>query len=157
MCHLENMSKKHWFWAIFANFGPFLAKKGPILNFRPKSETVTFFTVMESQVHEKNQKNLMRGFLRKSGRTDVRTDKRESIGLRDSSRPKRFPIIFRSKYERKFRFWAIIGNFYTTRPPEKGQNLVPWGIMINKKGPILNFRPKSKTVMASWEESEKFD
>ena len=26
------------FWPKMANFGPFLAKKGPILNFRPKSE-----------------------------------------------------------------------------------------------------------------------
>ena len=76
MRHFENMSKKHWFGGCFgkkmANFGPFLAKKGPILNFRPKSETVTFFTVMEPQLHEKNQKNLMRRFLRKSVRTDRR-------------------------------------------------------------------------------------
>ena len=43
---------------------------------------------MEPGLHEKNQKKLMRGFLRKSVRTDGRTDKRESIGLRDSSRPK---------------------------------------------------------------------
>ena len=38
---------------------------------------------MEPRLHEKNQKNLMRGFLGKC-RTDGRTDRRESIGPEDS-------------------------------------------------------------------------
>ena len=32
------------FWPKMANFGPFLSKKGPILNFWPKSETVIFYS-----------------------------------------------------------------------------------------------------------------
>ena len=90
------------------NFGPFLAKKMANFEFSAKKRNCHIFTVTESQVHEKNQKNMMRGFLRKSGRTDGRmdgrtdgrTDKRESIGLRDSSRPKTLPIIIRSKHAR---------------------------------------------------------
>ena len=42
MHHFGIMSKKHRFWTILTNFGPFLTKKGPILNFRPKSDSVTF-------------------------------------------------------------------------------------------------------------------
>ena len=41
----ENMSKNTdfgLFWPKTANFGPFLAKKGPILNFRQKTEIVPF-------------------------------------------------------------------------------------------------------------------
>ena len=73
------------FWPKKANFWPFSAKKGPILNFRWKSETVTF-------LHLWNQ-----GFMRKirkiwcgvfsefvNPRTDKRTDGRESIGPEDS-------------------------------------------------------------------------
>ena len=46
---------------------------GYFCQFWTKNRNCHFFTVMESQVHEKNQKNLMRGFLRKSGRTYGRT------------------------------------------------------------------------------------
>ena len=42
MRQFENMSKKRGIWPKMANFGPFLAKKGPILNFRQKSEMVIF-------------------------------------------------------------------------------------------------------------------
>ena len=54
----------------------FLGIKTPLggkQEFSAKKRKRHFFTVTEPQVHEKNQKNLMRGFLRKSGRTDVRT------------------------------------------------------------------------------------
>ena len=61
MRQFENMSKKHGFWAILANFGPFLAKKGPILNFRPKSETVTILK-SDARISQK---------IRTDGRTSV--------------------------------------------------------------------------------------
>ena len=57
------------FWPKIANFGPFLAKKGPILNFRQKVKR-PFFTFIKPRLHEEN---LMRRFLRKSVRTYVRT------------------------------------------------------------------------------------
>ena len=46
-----------------------------------------FFTVTKLGLHEKNQKNLMRGFLGKV-RTDGRTNGRESIGLQESKIPR---------------------------------------------------------------------
>ena len=45
MRHFENMSEKHYFFAILGKngkFWTFMAKRGPILNFPPKSETDTF-------------------------------------------------------------------------------------------------------------------
>ena len=64
------------FWTIFG-------QKRANFEFSAKKRNCHFFTVTESRVHEKNQKNLMRGFLRKSGRTygrtDVRTDVRTSV------------------------------------------------------------------------------
>ena len=63
---------------------PILAKRGVLgdkppplggkQEFSTKKRKRHFFTVTEPQVHEKNQKNLMRGFLRKSGQMYGRTD-----------------------------------------------------------------------------------
>ena len=93
MRQFENMSKKTLIlgyfgqkWPILDQFGP---KKGQFWISGQKAK-LSLFSVTESQVHDKNQKNLIRGFLRKSVRTDGRTDKRESIGLRDSLRPKTY-------------------------------------------------------------------
>ena len=76
MRHFENMSKKHWFWAVLAKnskFWTIFGQKRANFEFSAKKPNCHLFTVMESQVHEKNQKNLMRGFLRKSERMYVRT------------------------------------------------------------------------------------
>ena len=79
MRQFENMSKKQGFWAILAKNGQFwtiFGQKRANFEFSAKKRNCHYFTVTESQVHEKNQKNLMRGFLRKSVRTYVRTDGR---------------------------------------------------------------------------------
>jgi hypothetical protein len=54
-----------------ANFGPFLAKKGPILNFRPKSETVTFLRLPSL------------GFMKKSEKSDAWISGKSSYGRKD--------------------------------------------------------------------------
>ena len=67
------------FWPKMANFGPFLAKKGPILNFRPKSETVTFLQLRSHWFMRKIRKIWCADFsenpyVRTDGRTYGRTD-----------------------------------------------------------------------------------
>ena len=73
---LKIWAKKHWFWAILAKNGQFWTnfdQKRANFEFSTKNQNGHFFTFIKPRLHEKNQKNLMRGFLRKSGRTYVRT------------------------------------------------------------------------------------
>ena len=84
MQHFENMNKKHWFWAILVKNGQFwtiFGQKRANFEFSAKKRNCHFFT--KPGLHEKNQKNMMRGFLEKV-RTDGRTNGRESIGLQES-------------------------------------------------------------------------
>ena len=70
---------------ILGYFGPFLAKKGSILNFGPKSETVTFYSYRATASWEKIRKIWCADFSEmNNARTDVRTNGRESIGLQES-------------------------------------------------------------------------
>ena len=103
------------FWPKMANFGPFLAKKGPILNFRPKSETVTFLRLLSL------------GFMKKTEKSDAwisgkssygRTDGRESIGLQESRFLETNKVSSHREVERCKKCWfsVIFDHFYTTRP-----------------------------------------
>ena len=77
MRQFENMSKKHWFWAVLAKNGQFwtiFGQKRASFVFSAKKRNCHFLAFMDPLLHEKKQKILMRGFLRKSVRTDVRTD-----------------------------------------------------------------------------------
>ena len=51
------------FWAKMAIFGPFLAQNGENEIFFAKKRSCHFLTLIEPGLHEKNQKNIMRGFL----------------------------------------------------------------------------------------------
>ena len=109
------------------NFGPFLANKGPILNLRPKNETDTFqnfpkldggdnflwgeeFSIFYRMVPTLYDAQIFRKLV-----TDVRTNERESIGLRDSLETKKF---FSHNISKKCCFLAFFCHIYTTRFPK---------------------------------------
>ena len=80
------LEKPHFwvFWAKKADFGPFLAKKGPFSNFQRKSEkTSLFYSFFFSFFNTKNQKILMRRFSGKSARTNGRTDERTEVNPKE--------------------------------------------------------------------------
>ena len=68
---LRKYEQKTLILGYFCQFWTIFSQKRTNFEFSAKKRNCHFFTVTESQVHEKSQKNLMRGFLRK--RTDGRT------------------------------------------------------------------------------------
>ena len=84
--------------------------------FSTKKRNGHFFTFMEPRVHEKSQKNLMRHFQNKNKQASDAGVSRQCLEDKMSKGARNVDI----------------GDFYTTRPPEMGQNLVTWGCMTNE-------------------------